>query len=112
MSPQSPNFAHIDSDGLISLLKSDDPPLVLDVREPHEYRLRHIPQAVLMPLNSLTVETVRGLDHAAKLIVLCEHGIRSQYAAAFLCSLGFEEVVNLSGGMADFTGETTNKSGD
>lgn len=90
---------------LRALLASDPPPLVLDVREPEEYRgeLGHIPGALLMPLRELAARAGELEPHKGRIIVaVCRSGVRSTTAAAMLYGLGFERVYNLKDGMLDW----------
>ncbi len=72
--------------------------LLLDVREPHEYSLRHLPGAKLIPLKELP-QRVGELDPDRRIVVYCRSGNRSLTAGAYLKLLGFSRVENLQGGM-------------
>lgn len=77
-------------------------PVVLDVREPDEFRgeLGHVPGSVLIPLKELARRTDELAPHKDRLIVaVCRSGVRSTTAAAILTSMGFEQVSNMKGGM-------------
>jgi rhodanese-related sulfurtransferase len=45
------------------------------------------------------------LNPDAETVVICHHGVRSYHAARYLESLGFGDVVNLSGGVAAWADE-------
>ncbi len=86
--------------------KLNQPDVVfLDVRTRGEYAHRRIAQALNIPLDELLLR-YNELDAEKEIIVLCEHGIRSQSAAGLLIQLGFMQVVNMVGGMSRWTGET------
>lgn len=72
--------------------------VLLDVREPYEWREGHIPGAVHIPLGALTVR-MRELDPTKEVVAVCRSGNRSMTAAKILTSSGFAKVSNLSGGM-------------
>lgn len=74
-------------------------PVLLDVREPWEYEICHIAGAKLVPMGVIAVR-VDELDPAAETVVICHHGIRSARVGAFLESRGFQDIVNLEGGVA------------
>jgi len=77
---------------------------VLDVRTAEEYEaLGHIPQATLLPVD-LIASAPATLAPDRPLLVYCEHGIRSRQAAGFLARAGFEDVLNLTGGLSCWTG--------
>ncbi|MCX8086118.1 MAG: rhodanese-like domain-containing protein [Rhodocyclaceae bacterium] len=76
-----------------------DKPVLLDVREPWEFGVAHIPGAKLMPMRSIPARLFE-LDREAETVVICHHGARSYQVALFLEQQGFENVINLYGGMA------------
>jgi sulfur-carrier protein adenylyltransferase/sulfurtransferase len=71
--------------------------LVLDVREPHEYRICNLAER-LVPLGELPGHA-RELDPARPIVVYCRTGVRSARAAALLLGMGFRDVRNLAGGI-------------
>jgi len=82
-----------------------DAPLLIDVREPNEYRgeLGHIAGSVLIPLRELAARAGELEPHRGRRIVaVCRSGVRSTTAAAILYGLGFERVYNLRDGMVDW----------
>ncbi|MCS7058118.1 MAG: rhodanese-like domain-containing protein [Meiothermus sp.] len=72
---------------------------VVDVREPYEYAMGHVPGAVNIPLGRLAAEVGR-LPKDRKLLLVCASGNRSSQAAEYLVGQGFEGslVGNLEGG--------------
>jgi molybdopterin/thiamine biosynthesis adenylyltransferase/rhodanese-related sulfurtransferase len=84
-------------------LRSEAPPLFVDVRPPDEWQEGHIPGALLAPRNNLEsrFETLVP-DHERAIVVYCGSGTRSAFAAKTLEELGYEHVVNLAGGFADW----------
>jgi rhodanese-related sulfurtransferase len=77
---------------------------LLDVRTVEEYRDRHLPGSMLLPLD-LVASAPGVLDReGAPLLVYCEHGVRSRMAAAFLERAGYPEVLNLRPGLAGWSG--------
>ncbi len=71
---------------------------LLDVRQPEEWNLCHLPGSVLLPLGELP-HRHSELDPQKEWVVICHHGIRSQHAIAYLSQLGFTKLHNLSGGI-------------
>jgi rhodanese-related sulfurtransferase/rubrerythrin len=69
---------------------------LLDVRQPGEYEIEHIPGARLIPLPGLK-DGRSQLDSQKPLVVYCAVGGRSLAAAQLLAGLGFQEVYNLQG---------------
>jgi rhodanese-related sulfurtransferase len=78
--------------------QATDKPLLLDVREPWEYRIAHLEGSTLIPMRQIP-QQAKSLDPGRETIVICHHGIRSRQVARFLESLGFSNVINLAGGM-------------
>jgi molybdopterin/thiamine biosynthesis adenylyltransferase/rhodanese-related sulfurtransferase/molybdopterin converting factor small subunit len=72
--------------------------LLLDVREPHEYRIARIPGSKLMPLGELS-RSFGDLDASAEIVVHCKSGGRSAKAVELLKKAGFSKVANLKGGI-------------
>jgi adenylyltransferase/sulfurtransferase len=83
---------------LAARLRGADPPAVIDVREPWEWGIAHLPGARLLPLGDLE-ELLPTLDPARETVVYCHHGMRSQAAAERLAAAGFARVWNLAGGI-------------
>lgn len=79
-------------------LQDEQPPVLLDVREPDELHIAQLPEAVHIPLRQLG-ENLDRLSKEHPIIVLCHHGWRSQSAARELAARGFKEVYNLKGGI-------------
>lgn len=77
----------------------DHQPLLLDVREPWEFRICHLDHSQLVPMGEIH-QHLQGLDKQRETVVICHHGIRSRQVAMFLEYQGFENVINLSGGVS------------
>lgn len=72
--------------------------LVLDVREPHEFRQGHIVGSTLIPLNQLSLR-IDELPRERPIVAICRSGNRSGVAAGLLTRAGFQDVSNLTGGI-------------
>lgn len=79
-------------------LQNDTRLFLLDVREPDEFEYARIEGSTLIPLNQVPLR-LQELDRNRSIVVICHHGIRSQQAAHFLDHQGFEQVLNLHGGI-------------
>lgn len=90
---------------LAAYLSSGHTPVLLDVREPWEWNLCRLPGAVLIPMGELPARAAEELDKGAETVVICHHGVRSYHAARYLETIGFGNVVNLSGGVAAWADE-------
>ncbi|HMG00153.1 MAG TPA: molybdopterin-synthase adenylyltransferase MoeB [Gemmatimonadaceae bacterium] len=71
---------------------------IIDVRQPYEWQLGHIPGARLVPLDRIADEIPR-LDKRRETILYCKVGVRSMYAAHQLADAGVSDVRNLAGGI-------------
>lgn len=77
---------------------SREKPVLLDVREPGEYQICHIPGSQLIPMQSIPARQTE-LDPDAPIVCICHHGMRSMAVAGFLEKNGFTNVTNMSGGI-------------
>ncbi len=71
--------------------------LLLDVREPVELAVEHVPEAVNIPLGELR-SRLAELPHDREIHVICRSGQRAYYATRILLQEGFDAKV-ISGGM-------------
>ncbi|MBD1915535.1 MULTISPECIES: molybdopterin-synthase adenylyltransferase MoeB [Cyanophyceae] len=85
-----------------------DDVLLLDVRNPNEYEIAHIPGSVLVPLpdieNGDGVDKVKSLVNGHRLIVHCKMGGRSAKALGILKQHGIEGT-NVKGGITAWSQE-------
>jgi rhodanese-related sulfurtransferase len=89
-------------------------PLVIDVREPEEYRAGHLPGALNLPRGLLELKAdpkspgfdPRLQDRSRQLITYCTGGIgaRSAMAAQTFKRMGFSDVGWLDGGLTAWGG--------
>jgi len=80
-------------------LRSSEPPVMIDVRDPDEYRDGHIEEATNISRGFLEfrIASTAG-DPATPVVLYCQTGLRSMLAAKALHDLGYQNVVNLQGG--------------
>ena len=74
------------------------PPLLLDVRETWEFEHCHLAHSKLVPMRQIP-DYATQLDPEQETVVICHHGIRSRQVAQYLESLGFTNLINLTGGV-------------
>jgi adenylyltransferase/sulfurtransferase len=79
-------------------LTGPNPPLLLDVREPHELAISALSDAVNIPLGVLAAR-LSELDSTREMVILCKSGTRSARALELLASAGFKRLQNLQGGI-------------
>lgn len=80
------------------LREDADPPLLIDVREPHEFSAVRAPGAVLLPMSTF-VARVGELPADRPLLIICHVGGRSASVTGYLVASGRTDVVNVAGGM-------------
>lgn len=98
----------IHNEELLKKLNSGERIVLLDVREPAEYALGHIPHACSMPLGQLN-DRLNEIPKDRPIYVICRTGIRSDLAAQQLTQQGITNVINVVPGMSEWTGEVDQK---
>jgi len=79
--------------------RAEDPGLaVLDVREAWERDIARLPGTIDIPMNEVPAR-IGELPRDARLAVLCHHGGRSAQVALWLRRQGFDQAVNVAGGI-------------
>lgn len=78
--------------------------IVIDTRTKDEFTKGHISGARHIPQNELQGSKISTIEKYKNtpIIVACESGARSSGAANILVKAGFEQVYNLSGGIAEW----------
>jgi adenylyltransferase/sulfurtransferase len=89
---------------LADRMKKGTAPRIIDVREPHEFAIAKLPGAELVPLGTLG-QHLGEFDPDSEMVVLCHSGMRSAWAVGQLRQLGFNRVMNLTGGIARWSYE-------
>jgi len=80
---------------------------LIDVREEWEHKLARIENSELMPLSNFHFH-LKSLSPHEKIILYCHHGSRSFAVGSFLVRNGFDEVINLRGGINAWSEEVDN----
>ncbi|MDP9128556.1 MAG: rhodanese-like domain-containing protein [Pseudomonadota bacterium] len=88
----------VEVEQLRDMLRSNEPPFVLDVREKRENEICNLPGHHLVPLADLPGH-IGDLPRDKTIVVHCHHGGRSARATAYLMQQGFKNVFNLKGGI-------------
>ncbi|MEP7136406.1 MAG: rhodanese-like domain-containing protein [Chloroflexota bacterium] len=78
-------------------LKNGKRPLVIDVRQPDEYRAGHITGSKLIPLGELS-NRINELPKDKEIVCVCASGSRSRSATKLLIREGYN-AFDMSGGM-------------
>lgn len=75
---------------------------LIDVREPEEWAIAHLPHFTLLPLSAFpqwSPQICQLLDPNRETLVLCHHGVRSAQMGHWLIQQGFRDVKNVVGGI-------------
>jgi len=94
----------------IKFMQTEQNYIILDVRTQEEYDKKHIPKAVLLP-----IEEIRKGNFSEKLpdknkniLIYCWTGRRAEDSAKILAENGYKNVYEF-GGLIDWTGEVEGK---
>lgn len=89
----------ISADTFADRLKQRPTALVVDVRKPTEFEAEHIDGAENLPLDTLN-EHLALIPRNETVYVHCAGGYRSMVANSILKARGFDQIVNVEGGLA------------
>jgi rhodanese-related sulfurtransferase len=111
--PEPIKVVELDAMELMAERQNGNSPLLLDCREPFEWKQVRIPGSLHIPMNEIPYRLTE-LDKEAGIVVVCAHGIRSYAVAGFLTEKGFA-ARSLRGGVATWQsrgGEVENDHGE
>ena len=93
-------FGEVEAAELSKRLASEEPPFLLDVRQPHEWDIVNLEPdgAVMIPLAELP-DRLDEIPTDREIVVYCRTGARSASAAQMLVNEGFFSVLNFVGGI-------------
>jgi rhodanese-related sulfurtransferase len=80
---------------------ADGAMLVVDVREPHEYAMGHIPGSVMMPLSRFDAADIPDAE-GKRIVFSCAAGVRSMQALAIAQAAGLDLVEHYRGGFKEW----------
>lgn len=97
-------YKHLTQDEAKKMIADNPSAIILDVRTPDEYEKKHIPNAVLVPLDDLRNGKFEALpDKNQTIMTYCWTGRRAQDAAQILADKGYKNVYEF-GGLVDWMG--------
>ena len=73
-------------------------PVLLDVREPWEVGICALRNSLFIPMGQV-LSRVQEIPRDRRVVAICHHGIRSFHVVGWLHRLGYENVINLHGGI-------------
>jgi rhodanese-related sulfurtransferase len=99
--------AKVSSQGLVSLMNKDEA-VIVDIRDRKDFAQGHITGSLHIPLNSVKSranELNKFKDKDVQIVVVDKMGQHSAMAVKQLNAEGYDNVVRLNGGIADWQGE-------
>lgn len=90
----------------LEIAKNNPDAIIVDVRHDDEYKAGHIPEAVLLTMETITEETAAKVlpDKNQMILIYCRSGRRSKIAAQNLLDLGYTNIIEF-GGILDYKGK-------
>lgn len=103
-----PDNEEITATELKSLFDRGEDFQLIDVREPYEYEIAHIPHSNLIPLGQVVARSSE-IDPNRTAVMQCKGGVRSAKAIADLKASGFTgRLINLKGGIGAWSSDVDN----
>ncbi len=92
------SFNRISQEDAKEMMELEDGHVIVDVRRQDEYRKGHIPGAVLIPNESISVAPPEQLpDKDQVILIYCRTGARSKQAAQKLADMGYTNLYEFGG---------------
>ena len=92
------------------MIAADDGHLLVDVRTQKEFEEKHIPGAILLPVEDIEDGRLERLpDKDQTILLYCRTGRRAEDAAVYLAKKGYTNIYEI-GGIIDWKGETVTGS--
>jgi rhodanese-related sulfurtransferase len=85
-----------------SLAKCSGNVVLLDAREPDEYKVSHMQRAIYVGYNDFTIDAVKAVPKESAIVVYCSVGYRSEKVTEKLKAAGYTNVSNLYGGIFEW----------
>ena len=96
---------YVSMDEIVQIMNQNENYIILDVRTFEEYNEGHIPNAICIPNETISKDTISKLPNKDQMILIyCRSGNRSKQAAKKLEKLGYTNLVEF-GGIIDWKGE-------
>ena len=103
---EAPAYMNITQEEAKRLMDTEQDYIILDVRTQEEYEEKHIPGALLIPVDDIEAQAAEKLPNKDQLIlVYCRSGNRSKTASEALEKLGYTRIREF-GGINDWPYET------
>lgn len=99
---------NLNTEGFKAEMMKPDKPILIDVREPNEFKGGVITGAKNIPLSQLSGR-LSEIPKDQQVLLYCRSGMRSQSAAKMLFKNGYTELAHLQGGLGAWNGKLTHK---
>ncbi len=78
----------------------EDKLVLIDVREPHEYLAKHVPDSIHMPMSAFDPDAIPDVPAGSAMVFMCALGQRSQAVARHCLNAGLiDRACNMTGGI-------------
>lgn len=102
---ENATYQQITQEKAKKMMQADDGHIIVDVRRQDEYDSGHLPDAILIPNESIDKEQPKELPDLDQIILIyCRSGRRSKEASQKLADMGYTNIYEF-GGIIDWTGE-------
>lgn len=99
----APNSSSVDAEKFKTAIETDHNIQIIDVRTAEEFQSGHLKNAINIDINSNDFsEKAEKLYKEMPVYVYCQSGKRSLNAANELSTMGFKNIVNMSGGIKEW----------
>ena len=88
-----------------STARDTTPPIFLDAREPKEFAVSHLKNAIPVGYDHFDLKKLPVLDKNSRIVVYCSVGYRSEKIAEKLLAAGYKNVSNLYGGIFEWVNQ-------
>ncbi|MFT4520065.1 MAG: rhodanese-related sulfurtransferase [Halioglobus sp.] len=107
VSQEFEDVSHISTSDLAIWLAAPnrEAPILLDVREPLEYAVSHLPGAIRVAPDSTAEQIIAMIDPSRPIVLYCSVGYRSSVLARRLVSQGAKQTKNLEGSIFKWANE-------
>jgi thioredoxin 1 len=97
--PDSLKFKSIVPGDFLSTYQKEERAILIDVREPFEYRKSRLKGAVNIPSSGNMDFAADTINKERSIFLYCTSGFRSKRVAKVFCAKGFSNVYSLEGGI-------------
>ena len=96
--PAKPQYQQITQEEAKAMMDAQEV-IILDVREEDEFNEKHIPEAVLLPVGTITEASAAAVipELDSVVLVYCRSGNRSKTASQALTDLGYTSIYEFGG---------------